>query len=77
MGYFTSEKISDHVTRITNPSVVYSYLVEGDERAVLLDTGCGLGDLKAYVESLTDKPYEVVLTHGHVDHAGGASPGFT
>jgi len=73
MGYFTSEKISEHITKIENPAVVYSYLVEGTDAAVLIDTGAGLGDLKSYVDSLTDKPYVVLLTHGHVDHAGGAS----
>lgn len=73
MGYFSSNPINEHVTQIVNPSVVYSYLVEGEKQAVLIDTGCGLGDLKAYVDSLTGKPYVVLLTHGHVDHAGGAS----
>ena len=47
------------------------YLVVGTERALLIDTGSGYCDLKAIVERLTDKPYDVVLTHGHVDHAGG------
>lgn len=47
------------------------YLVVGTERALLIDTGSGYCDLKQIVERLTDKPYDVVLTHGHVDHAGG------
>ena len=47
------------------------YLCIGRERALLIDTGTGLCDLKGIVERLTDKPYDVVLTHGHVDHAGG------
>lgn len=72
-SYFTSESINEHVIRIVNPSAVYSYLVIGEKRAVLIDTGCGLGNLKEYVDHLTDKPYTVLLTHGHVDHAGGAS----
>ena len=38
----------------------------------LLDTGIGIGDLKGLVEEITDKPYDVVLTHGHRDHTGGA-----
>jgi len=73
MNYFKSEKISAHITKIINPAMVYSYLVEGNDSAVLIDTGAGLGDLKAFVEGLTSKPYVVLLTHGHVDHAGGAS----
>ena len=47
------------------------FLCVGSERALLIDTGTGVCDLKAEVAKLTDKPYDVVLTHGHVDHAGG------
>lgn len=71
---FKTEKISEHVTRIILPGNVFSYLAEGTERAILIDTGCGLYEMRPFVEELLqDKPYEVVLTHGHVDHAGGAS----
>ena len=49
----------------------YIYLIEGRDRAVLIDTGTGTGDLKGLVESITSLPYHVILTHGHVDHAGG------
>jgi glyoxylase-like metal-dependent hydrolase (beta-lactamase superfamily II) len=47
------------------------YLCIGRDRALLIDTGTGTFDLKALTEQLTDKPYDVILTHGHVDHAGG------
>ncbi len=49
----------------------FIYLLEGDEKAMLIDTGYGQGDLRAYVEKLTDKPVIVVNTHFHVDHYGG------
>ena len=49
----------------------YLYLLEGDEKALLVDAGWGCGDLRRYVEGLTDKPITVVNTHGHLDHAGG------
>ena len=49
----------------------YLYLLEGDEKALLVDTGWGCGDLRRYVEGLTDRPLLVVNTHGHLDHAGG------
>ncbi|MGN1250839.1 MAG: hypothetical protein ACI4XW_12265, partial [Candidatus Spyradocola sp.] len=35
---------------------VRCFLVEGAERAMLVDTGFGKGDLRAFVEGLTDKP---------------------
>lgn len=47
------------------------YLVEGTEKSLLLDTGFGIGDIKAYVETLTDKPLMVVNSHLHPDHSGG------
>ena len=48
------------------------YLLEGKYGALLIDTGWGSGTLRAYVESLTDKPVQVLLTHGHLDHSGSA-----
>ena len=48
------------------------YLVEGTERAALIDTGYGIGDLKGYIKTLTEKPLIVLITHGHLDHVAGA-----
>ena len=69
---FWHERASEHITRIRTPFNVCAYLVEGERRAVLLDTGYGVGSLKAYVEGLTTLPYDVLLSHGHLDHVGGA-----
>jgi glyoxylase-like metal-dependent hydrolase (beta-lactamase superfamily II) len=51
---------------------VKSYLVVGEERAVLLDAGTGVGSIRQVVERLTDLPVTLVLSHGHWDHIGGA-----
>jgi glyoxylase-like metal-dependent hydrolase (beta-lactamase superfamily II) len=48
------------------------YLLEGKNRALLIDTGTGVADLRTLVEKLTDKPYDVAATHGHNDHVGGS-----
>lgn len=69
--WFTTEDLGDGIHLIKNPLGVEMYLVEGEEKAALLDTGLGIGDLKKIVGSLTEKPVEVYLTHGHVDHGGG------
>lgn len=69
---FKTEKLTEHITRIHAFCGELMYLVEGNERAALLDTGTGIGSLKACVQELTDKPVIVLLTHGHVDHAMGA-----
>jgi glyoxylase-like metal-dependent hydrolase (beta-lactamase superfamily II) len=47
------------------------YLLEGDKRALLIDAGTGVADLRGLVERMTDKPYDMAATHGHNDHIGG------
>ena len=48
------------------------YLLLGPEKAMLVDTGFGLGDLKGLCDELTGgKELVVVNTHGHFDHAYG------
>lgn len=69
---FEHEKISASTTRIKAPGMELMYLVEGKDKAALIDTGSGIGYLRSYIEQLTDKPIIVLLTHGHVDHAMGA-----
>ena len=49
-----------------------SYLVLGQDRGVIIDTGTGIGDIREVVESITDLPVSVVLTHEHYDHVAGA-----
>ena len=73
MVEFQSKKVSEHITRIRGIAGEYMYLVEGTERAALIDTGSGIGSLRGYIERLTNKPYIILLTHGHLDHAMGAS----
>ncbi len=69
---FETQKIRNGITRIVYPGKVCGYYLEGTEQGILLDTGCGYGDLKEFVDGISRKPYVVVLSHGHVDHAGGA-----
>ncbi|MBQ4577807.1 MAG: MBL fold metallo-hydrolase [Clostridia bacterium] len=47
------------------------YLLLGEDRALLIDTGLGVGDLRAQVERLTQLPIFAVCTHVHWDHIGG------
>lgn len=50
----------------------WMYLTIGPEKALLVDTGFGIGDLKGLVNEITgDMPLIVVNTHGHFDHAYG------
>src|SRR5215203_318122 len=50
---------------------VRSYLIAGSEKAILVDTGTGVGDIRKIVEQLTDLPVGVVNSHSHWDHIGG------
>ena len=73
MKLFEIEKISEHVDRIKTPFGVCVYYVHGNEKGLLIDTGMGIGNLKKFIEETYKIPYDVALTHGHCDHAGGAS----
>ena len=51
---------------------VWMYLIIGPEKAMLIDTAFGLGDLKGLIDELTgSKELIIVNTHDHFDHAYG------
>ena len=69
---FQALNVFPGVTHITDVMGVSFTLIEGKEKAILLDTGYGLEDVNAYVRTLTDKAVMVLLSHGHHDHILGA-----
>lgn len=69
--YYRTEKISPTITRICSESEC-CYLVEGQQRAAMLDCCIGIGNISRTVRELTELPVILLLTHGHVDHLGGA-----
>ena len=48
------------------------YLIEGPEKALFIDNGYGVGDLRGLGELLTGKKCITAPTHFHGDHAGGS-----
>lgn len=64
-------QIDDKTWRIEDCFRSYMYLMEGNEKALLFDTGMGLPGLAHCIEQLTVKPVIVVNSHGHLDHVGG------
>lgn len=63
-GIFIIEE-PHHVERVK------SHLVVGRDNAILIDTGMGVANILAVVDSLTDRPVTVVNSHAHWDHIGG------
>lgn len=68
----TSYKIADNTYRLSADYVFQSYLFIGKHKALLVDTGLGIGNILDKVRELTDKPLIVVCTHGHFGVIGGA-----
>jgi glyoxylase-like metal-dependent hydrolase (beta-lactamase superfamily II) len=66
-------KIGPGLYEINEFDGVSIFVVEGEEKILLIDTGAGIGNIKQFVLFLTGtKPVEVLITHNHRDHAGGA-----
>ena len=61
---------------LSAPSLIggnWAYLIEGPEKALLIDTGYGVGNLKGLCEQLVNgKEVLAAVTHYHCDHAHGA-----
>ena len=69
-------QMDEHTWRIEefdDTSSVYMYLLEGSERAMLLDSGLGMIPLDEITAELTLLPVDVLATHAHLDHIGGNS----
>ncbi len=60
-----------HIFHIAGFIEDLTYVIVGEKRAAVIDTGIGIGSLRAKVEKITELPYFIINTHGHPDHAGG------
>jgi glyoxylase-like metal-dependent hydrolase (beta-lactamase superfamily II) len=70
IGSYRVIEIEKDAYRIEDEYVRF-FLVEGTDRAMLVDTGFGREDVAAAVRELTDKPVQLVITHADFDHIGG------
>ncbi len=71
--WYAVEPIAPGVHAIGEPryhQVNWNYLIEGEDRALLFDTGPGERDISAVVRSLTSKPVTAMPSHMHFDHTG-------
>lgn len=69
---YTTEQLYPWLYRIKDPLDVNFYLLTGEKKALLFDTGYGIGDIPETVNKITQNPLTVILSHGHSDHVGGA-----
>ena len=70
--FFIQEKYFEFSWNLAN-----IFFVKGRDRDLLIDTGVGIHSLPAFLKSSglraePEKPLDVVLTHLHFDHTGGA-----
>ncbi len=75
--YTECYKVRDNTWALYNDSFdgvgdVWMYLINGPEKAMIIDTSFGVGDLKGLIKHLCgDKEIIVANTHAHFDHAYG------
>jgi hydroxyacylglutathione hydrolase len=75
--YFAIEDLGQGTFAIGEPRYYqqnYSYLIVGETRAVLFDSGSGTRDISSVVGRLTKLPITVIVSHLHFDHLGGIAP---
>jgi glyoxylase-like metal-dependent hydrolase (beta-lactamase superfamily II) len=72
-AWFEVYRVAPDVFAIYEPhqsEETISYLIVGRARAMLFDTGMGIGDLKGVTAELTRLPVVVLNSHTHNDHVG-------
>ena len=63
-------QIDESTWRIEDGFVRF-FLLEGDNKAALIDSGVSCANAKEIAENLTDKPLILINTHGDGDHISG------
>ncbi len=74
VDWFEVYRVADGIFAIYEPGQfeeVISFLIVGEDQALLFDTGLGIGDMRRVVDQLTSLPVIVLNSHTHYDHIGG------
>ncbi|MBE6899259.1 MAG: MBL fold metallo-hydrolase [Ruminococcaceae bacterium] len=73
-NWFLTKQIDENTFAISEPKhweETNCYLLIGTKKALLIDTGLGVGDISSEIGKITDKPVIAVPSHVHWDHIGG------
>lgn len=68
MGEYKIEKLRDGLYAIDDSDDSSFYVVEGTQRAAVIDTGMGTEDILPVINSVTALPCVLLITHAHGDH---------
>lgn len=69
MSKFDVKQISEGFYAINDEGNSSFYVVEGEKRAAVIDTGVTRGEkIMPVIRGVTQKPLILVVTHGHIDH---------
>ncbi len=71
MAWYQVDEIFPGVYRVEEGGFVAFFLLQGSERSVIIDTGCGLRDVRALARNYLSGDILVVNTHVHPDHSNG------
>ena len=76
-NWFRIRAVSPSLDQIDEPHVhellrANIWHLRGRDRDLIVDTGLGVASLRKHLPHLFDRDPIVVLTHGHLDHMGGA-----
>lgn len=72
-GWFDVSRIDPATYSIHEPRYWQrnvAYVIKGEQRAILVDSGSGTRDMAFVASRVTKKPMTVVASHGHYDHVG-------
>jgi len=70
MSYSVGQ-LKPNLYHIADPLGVFVTLIVGEQKALLIDTGYGIGHLDQTIAQITELPLIVINSHGHSDHVLG------
>ena len=75
--WFESTRINDWMGRVTEPHVhpflrCNIWILTGTDKDLVVDAGLGVHSLRSGAPALFEREPDLLLTHAHLDHIGGA-----